>query len=301
MPIAIEQLRYVVLPTRDLEAAARFAGDELGLQPVLRGDDHVAFRSDARQYSLVYTEGDARRHAVGLEVRDEAALQSATQALAARGIALERDAALATRRNVRALAAFTSPGGVRVELVVRPQNQAWRFFPARDAGVTGLEALALRSTDVAADEALWSGIFGARIGDWVGDAVYLGFDEAHHRLALFPAQRGGVLGVEFGVEGIDQVMQQFHRLRPLAEAIAHGPGRRPASDQVFITFAGPDAAYYSFVADGTRIDRASPPRPRQFPAHADSHCAWGSACRIPELAAGGESATRPVLRGVPRG
>lgn len=300
MSIAIEQLRYVVLGTRDLEAARRFASAELGLQAVHESADEITLRSDERQYSVVLAKDDARRQAIGLEVRDDAALLAATAALEARGIALVRDPALASRRNVRALAAFTTPGGVRVELVVRPQNQAWRFFPARDAGITGLAAVSLRSTDVAADEALLSEVFGLRVADWVGDAVYLGFDSAHHRLALHPASRAGVLAVEFGVEGINQVMQQFYRLRSGPESIVHGPGRRPVSEQVFLTFQGPDELLFAFAADGTKVDPAAPPRPRQFADGAASHCGWGSECRVPELDGRAAAPARPALRGVPR-
>jgi len=294
----IEQLRYAVLGTRDLEAAAHFAGAELGLQALPPGNGEQAFRSDERQYSLVYSSAAPRRHAVGLELRDEAALQAALQALQARGIPALRDAALAARRNVRALVAFTTPGGLYLELVVRPQNQGWRFFPARDSGVTGLAALALRSTDVAADEALLVDLFGLQVRDWIGDAAYLGMDAAHHRLALFPAAAAGVLAVEFEVQGLDQVMQQYHRLRGLPQAVAHGPGRRPVSGQAFVTFAGPDAVYYSFVAEGERIGAGPPRRPRQFAMRADSLCAWGSDCHIAGLAADA-APPRPALRGVP--
>lgn len=301
MSTAIEQLRYIVLAARDLDAAARFADEELGLQVATRSDDDIALRSDARQYSLVFTRGDARRQAIGFELRDAAALDAAIAALQARGIVAKRDAALATRRNVRALARFTTPGGVGVELVVRPQNQGWRFFATRDTGMTGLEAVVVRSTDVAADEALWTGVFGLRVADWIGDAACLGFDETHHRLMLVPATRAGVLAVEFGVDGINAVMQQFHRLRDEPDAILHGPGRRPTSGQVFLTFAGPDGVGYTFVAEGATVDRAAPPRPRQFAAHPSSHCAWGSACHIAEFDAGASTApARPALRGVPR-
>lgn len=300
MSIAIEQLRYVSLGARDLDAAARFAQQELGLQAVSRDDDHAAFRSDERQYSLVYQGGEPRQQAIGLEVRDVAALQAAADALQARGIPPRREPLLAARRNVRELLSFTTPGGLRVELVVRPQNQAWRFFPARDTGVTGLAAVAVRSTAPAADEALWTEVFGARVSDWAGDACYLGFDGAHHRLALHPATRPGVLAVEFGVEGINQVMQQFYRLHEEPQAIVHGPGRRPTSDQVFLSFSGPDEVVYGFVAEGVAVDPAAPPRPRQFADRPDSYCAWGSDCRIAELG-GAQAATAPraLLRGVP--
>lgn len=300
MSVAIQQLRYVHLGTRDLDAAAGFAQQELGLQLVFRSEDEVRLRSDERQYSLIYTKRDPRQQSLGFELRDEAALQAAADALRERGIDAQRDSTLAAQRNVRHLLAFTTPGGLRVELVVRPQNQGWRFFAARDSGITGLAAVSVRSTTIAADETLWTEVFGARVSDWVGDACYLSFDSAHHRLALHPAVRPGVLAVEFGVEGINQVMQQFYRLREIPESIMHGPGRRPASQQLFLTFRGPDEMLYAFVAEGRTTNADDVIRPRQFAHHPSSYCEWGSECRIAELnSVASEGASRSHLRGVP--
>jgi 2,3-dihydroxy-p-cumate/2,3-dihydroxybenzoate 3,4-dioxygenase len=301
MTVRIEQLRYVCLGARDVDTSALFAQHELGLQPVFRCEDEVRLRSDERQYSLIYQRRDPRQQSIGLEVHDEAALQTAADALAARGIEVVRDTQLAAQRNVRHLLAFTTPGGLRVELVVRPQNQGWRFFAARDTGLTGFAAVAARSTAIHADEALWTGVFGARISDWVGDSCYLSFDNAHHRLALHPASRPGVLAVEFGVEGINQVMQQFYRLRDVPDSIAHGPGRRPTSQQLFVSFRGPDDMIYAFVAEGRQVDSNAPTRPRQFPDHTSSYCEWGSDCHIGELNGSEKnSPSRALLRGVPR-
>ncbi len=304
MPIAIEQLRYLVLASRDLDRAAAFASAELGLQPAWRNAGEAAFRSDARQYTLLY-DGQAPRggSSIGLQLGDVAALDAAAQALAARDIALQPDPALAARRNVRALGRFTTPGGVAVELVVRPQDQGWRFFAARDSGMTGLAGVALRSTDAVADEALWCEVFGLRVADWIGDAAYLALDDgAHHRLSVHPSNAAGVLAAEFEVETLDHVMQQSYRLAEAGIALAHGPGRRPASGQAFVSFEGPDGVHYSLVTGDERHDGA-PRRPRQFAAGAASHCAWGSACRIAEYLAESAAApagtpARPALKGV---
>jgi 2,3-dihydroxy-p-cumate/2,3-dihydroxybenzoate 3,4-dioxygenase len=129
--------------------------------------------------------------------------------------------------------------GVTIDLVVRPLHSGWRYFPSRDAGVTGLQAVALRSSSVAKGEALWTSVLSGKVSDWVGDAAYIRFDDAHHRLALHPSSLGGVLAVEFGVESVDQLMQSSYFLQDQQVRIAHGPGRRPASGQMFVTFAGP--------------------------------------------------------------
>lgn len=67
--------------------------------------------------------------------------------------------------------------------------------------------------------------------------------------------------------------------------IVHGPGRRPTSGQMFITFAGPDGVLFSYVAEGTPVDETTH-RARQFPFQPLSFCSWGSVSEIPEFAAG---------------
>ena len=91
-------------------------------------------------------------------------------------------------------------------------------------------------------------------------------------------------------------MQAWYRLRDADEAPAHGPGRRPASEQAFVTFDGPDGVYFGFVAEGRAP--AAGERPRQFAPEAASHCAWGSDCRIAEYGAQAPTRGRPQLRGV---
>jgi len=53
---------------------------------------------------------------------------------------------------------FEDHSGNRIELVVRPLNSGWRYFPSRDAGVKGLSGVLLRTKDSDGDEALWTGV-----------------------------------------------------------------------------------------------------------------------------------------------
>jgi 2,3-dihydroxy-p-cumate/2,3-dihydroxybenzoate 3,4-dioxygenase len=279
----IEQLRYVRLGTRDLAGSVGFAQSILGLQLVGRTDTQAYFRSDYRDHTLVYVAGSDEQ-IVGMEVRDLAALEVAELALAQAGRPVERGSApVCADRKVKALLAFTDASGNRIELVVRPLDSGWRYFPARDAGVTGLAAVALRGPCATADERLWTTIFAGRVSDWVGDAAYIGFDDVHHRLAIHPAEAAGILAVEFAVEGVDQLMQSWYFLNQSQIRIAHGPGRRPTSEQMFVTFRGPDNILYSYVAEGARIADPVARLPRQFAKTASSFCAWGSESDIGEF------------------
>ncbi|MGB3392734.1 MAG: hypothetical protein WA956_00160 [Stenotrophomonas sp.] len=295
MSTLIEQLRYVHLGSRDPEAAAHFAVERLGMAVAGNEGGIWQLRDDARAFSLSFSSG--REQAVGLKVRSAEALDVIAERLAARGIASRHDPALAKLRQAKELLAFTTPGGITIELVWRPMDKGWRFFPTREIGLLGLADVALRSADVAVDEALLVEVLELRVADWIGDASYLGFDAAHHRLSLHPSTATGVLALEFQLDCLDQVMQAWYRLRDAGETPAHGPGRRPASGQGFLTFDGPDDIHYSVVCDGNAV--AADARPRQFVAEPGSYCAWGSDCRIAEYGAQDAPVRgRPQLRGV---
>jgi 2,3-dihydroxy-p-cumate/2,3-dihydroxybenzoate 3,4-dioxygenase len=283
--IALEQLRYARLVADDLGRAADFARRILGLEPIDRTPELATFRSDFRDYTLAFVAGDHAVESVGLEVRYPSDLDAALEALRGLGLSAGRasaeDCAL---RKVKDMVWFTDFSGNRIELVVRPLNSGWRYFPSRDGGIRGLADVILRSVDVEKDLSIWSGILGARVSDWVGDAAYLRFDDAHHRIALFPAARTGILCVEYAVENVDLLMRNCYVLRDLQVAVLHGPGRRPASEQLFLTFAGPGEVLFSFVAEGAAVDAQGRP-PRQFPAGPEGLCSWGSECRIGEFSA----------------
>ena len=78
-------------------------------------------------------------------------------------------------------------------------------------------------------------------------------------------------------------MQNTYFLRSAQVKCVDGPGRRPTSGQLFVTFAGPDAVLFSFVAEGDKIAAGSSRRPRQFAKTRNSFCAWGSECEVPEF------------------
>src|SRR5262245_51630529 len=214
--VALEQLRYARLVATDLNHAADFAQRVLGLEPVDRTQEHATFRSDYRDHTLVFATGERAVQSVGLEVRYSSDLDAAVDGLRRIGVSASRgtaeDCAL---RKVKDMIWFADFSGNRIELVVRPLNSGWRYFPSRDAGVRGLADVIVRSLDVEKDLSIWSGVLGAHVSDWAGEAAYLRFDDAHHRIALFPAARPGILAVEYAVENVNLLMRNYYVLRDL--------------------------------------------------------------------------------------
>jgi len=84
--IAIDQLRYVRLGTRDLSAAVDFAGRILALQLVNRSENTAYFRSDMRDHTLVFFLGESTESAVGFEIHGQAQFDAAITELSQHGI-----------------------------------------------------------------------------------------------------------------------------------------------------------------------------------------------------------------------
>jgi 2,3-dihydroxy-p-cumate/2,3-dihydroxybenzoate 3,4-dioxygenase len=282
--IDLLDIRYVRLGTGDMARADRFARDILGLERVRQEAGAAYFRSDSRDHTLVYFDGDPTDHTVGFELRSAGDLDAAAAELSNRGLDVRAGTAEeCEQRQVRALAHFKDPTGNKIDLVVAPHHSGRRYFPARDAGITGFSHVGLCTTDAARDERFWTEVLGARVSDRIGDAPLLRIDPVHHKVALFPTTRSGVQHVNHQVESIDDIMRAWYMLQKLGVPIAFGPGRHPTSGAMFLYFRGPDEMIFEY-STGVRLilpeDEAGY-QPRQFPPTNESFCMWGA---VPDIA-----------------
>jgi 2,3-dihydroxy-p-cumate/2,3-dihydroxybenzoate 3,4-dioxygenase len=281
MTLSYRDLRYVRVHAQDLNTASAFAADVFGLQAAERDETQARFRSDARSYALSYTRAE-EPGAVALTVARADDLESAQSQLARwTPRRLTADEALA--RQVKAGLAVRAPNGVTVELIWRPLTSGWRYHGQRDAGITGFQAVQLACADVIANETFWTEGVGARVTDWAGDAVFLAIDAAHHRVALYPSSRDGILGAVWAVESINNVMQGWYHFQACQLPIVHGPGRQPTSGAVFVTTKGPGGIFYSYAAETEEGPQIATRGPRQFVDGPLSHCVWGSPSTAPEF------------------
>ena len=282
---AIEKLCYVRLDVTGLAGAADFASRIIGLQAVPGTDEIRRFRSDYRDYSLALRAASAPAQALALEVRSPEILDDLAARLEAGGYRVTRgDAAACETRRVKAFASFKIRHGVTIELAVRPLHSGWRCFLARDSGITEFFGVAFASTDVSADTRLWTEILGGHVTDYVGDAVYIAIDDRHHRIAIHPSRSDRLLEIQFQLESMHELMQNSYFLDGSQVPIAHGPGRRAASEQIFLSFKGPDGLLFGFVTEGQKSGRDATRVPRQFPRSPTSFCTWGSLSDTPEFA-----------------
>ena len=274
---------YVRQAVSEPEACARFVSDIFGLQQVAAQDGELAFRSDDRFRTVSLSRDQHDGTSIGVEAWDEAALQEIAERLREHGFAVRSASAdQCGRRYVQSALLTNDASGNRIDLVIRPTRSGRRYFPPRDAGIVEFQGVGLCSTDHVRDLAFWR-LLGAEVTDWVGDIAYLRVDSLHHRVALYPSRRNGLLYAAFAVEGLDQIMQNSYFMQDNQVRIVQGPGRQSASRQVFLHVGGPDGLILSYV-NGIAEDGDKPRPPRQFPLTAASLCNWGSESKgVPEF------------------
>ena len=283
----ITSVCYVRLAVSEPSASARFVSDIFGLQRVAGQDGEIAFRSDDRFRTVSLGRNSADGASVGVEVWDDKALEEIGRRLRDLGFDVsEATSGECRRRYVQSALLAEDASRNRIDLVVRPSRSGRRYFPARDAGIVAFHGVGLRTIDRIRDLAFWKAL-GAEVSDFVGDIAYLRIDGMHHRVALYPSKRNGLLYAAFEVEALDQIMQSSYFMQESQIRILQGPGRQPASRQIFLHVEGPDGLIFSYVNGMAEVgDR--PRLARQFPLHPTSLCDWGSESKdVPELGAPG--------------
>ncbi len=282
--IKLQDVSYVRLGTRDLEGATHFATDFLGLEVSERAKGTVYFKSDEREHTLCYFEGDPAEQAAGFEIAERDDLSSAAAQLEKLGHDVHAGTPEeAAARKVRDFIAFKDPSGNRIELLWRPAYSGKRYHGMRDAGITGFSHIGLCTTNVARDEAFWTQVCNARVSDRIGDAPLLRIDEIHHTIAMFPAAHPGIQHINHQVESGDDVMRSFRFLTERQVPMVFGPGRHPSSSAKFLYFEGPDGMVFEYSSGVRSIADELLYRERQLSFDPAGFCEWGSKPEIPEF------------------
>jgi 2,3-dihydroxy-p-cumate/2,3-dihydroxybenzoate 3,4-dioxygenase len=265
--ITLTDIAYVRSGVTDMDAAARFATEIVGLEleaPTEIGIAHL--RADHRHHCLALVEGRSGVISSGFTVADSDALAAAETELERAGFAVHRGAGEEARsRRVREFIAFDDPFGNRVELVSQQETIARPVEFTRSAGITEFGHLCLDAPDVHEAYRFWNTHFNARVSDWIGDAACLmRIDPVHHKLAVFRGDEPGLCHMNFQVASIDDVFRNWHFLLEHDVEIEMGPGRHPQSTAIFLYFQGPENFTYEYSFGVRHIDDEAAWTPRTF-------------------------------------
>lgn len=282
--IALRDVCYVRLGTRDLAGATCYATDILGLEVSERSGNAVYFRSDQREHTLCYLDGDPADQVIAFEVDTRAELEAAAAQLEAIGHPVHLGtAAEADLRKVRAFIAFRDPTGNQIELAWRPAIGGRRYQATRDAGITGFSHVGLCTTDAVRDERFWTTICNAQVSDRIGDAPLLRIDEVHHKIALFPTNRAGIQHINHQVASTDDVQRSYNFIRERGIPVVFGPGKHPTSSARFLYFEGPEGMVFEYSSGVCSIADELLYRERQFEFGPKGFCEWGARPDIREF------------------
>src|SRR5258705_12320863 len=137
--INLQRVSYVRLGSRGVEGAIRFATDVLGLEVAKVSKGAIYFKSDEREHTLCYFEGDPHDQAVAFEVGSRAALSAAASELERLGHPVHAGTpSEAEARKVREFIAFNDPTGNRIELGWRPADNGAPHPGTRRGGLTAV-------------------------------------------------------------------------------------------------------------------------------------------------------------------
>ncbi|MCC6000137.1 MAG: VOC family protein [Pararhodobacter sp.] len=275
--IALKDVVYCRLGTRDLAGAEWFAVTILGLEVSERRKGATYFKSDNRAHTLCYVEGDPADQVTAFEIGSPAELQRAAATLESLGhrvhygTSQECDA-----RHVREFIRFDDPTGNGIEFVLRPAVSAQRYHGTRDAGITGFSHVGLCTTDAERDERFWTQVCNARVSDRIGDAPLMRLGTIHHSIALFPFHKAGIQHINHQVASTDDIQRSLAHVRDNQVNITFGPGRHPTSSAQFLYFTGPEGMTFEYSTGVCEIHDEPLWRDRQFHFEPRGFCHWGA-------------------------
>lgn len=279
--IELKDVVYCRLGTTDLAGAEWYAVNILGLEISGRRPGAVYFKSDDRQHTLCYFEGNPEDQTTAFEIGSADDLNRAGATLDSLGHAVH----YGTReecelRHVAAFIAFKDPMGNQIEFVLRPDTSARAYHGTRDAGITGFSHVGLCSNDLERDEAFWTQVCNARVSDRIGDAPLMRLGTIHHSIALFPFHKPGIQHINHQVAGTDDIQRSFNFVREKQLTVTFGPGRHPTSSAEFLYFTGPEGMTFEYSSGVAEIHDEPLWRDRQFHFAPKGFCQWGAAPNI---------------------
>lgn len=266
-------LGYLVFGTRKPDAWSAFCNDMLGLPaPASNPDGSRGWQVDAAcQRLLVQPADHDDLLAIGLECRDDAALDALLARLASDAVPThEADAAEAAARRVHRLHWVLDPAGNRVELFTGPQPAAQPFrseaFPQGFVtGGLGLGHAVLVHPDLDAMEAFYA-LLGFRVSERMQSkagpiafrGVFLACNERHHSIGLFalPWRRRLHHFMLQAQDAVD-VARGCERARTLRIPLSLSLGQHADDDTFSFYGKTPSGFDFEIGAGGRRIDLAT--------------------------------------------
>lgn len=244
------------------ESVDHFVG-VLGLREVEQRGDDVFLGHGPSHASVQLSEGpDAGLRHVAFALRDESALATLRETLAAAEVTLESESV--EEPGVTAGLRFRGPTGHLFEAVLLaptvsegPQARAVRGPAYRSQGVrpNRLGHITVQTTDVGVNTEFATSVLGFHLSDLVGEEPWMSFvrcNNDHHTLS-FMQGTDAMHHFAFEVSSIVDLANLGDSLCEAGREILWGPGRHGAGDNIAMYHQEPSGAIVEHYADMQRI------------------------------------------------
>jgi biphenyl-2,3-diol 1,2-dioxygenase len=264
-------LGYLAIETRKLDKWRAFNAKLLDLPSRTNADGSIGLQIDSARQRLIIVPGERDDvHAIGLQMRSDAALEELSQLLAASGVATqEGDAALCNARGVRRIATFEDPSGIRLEAFVDHASAdkafASQFFAdGFHSDDSGFGHVVLNTRELEKAERFYCDLLGfavterlqVRVGPIDVRGIFLHCNRRHHSLAIFAAPASRKLNhVMLQAEALRDVGMAYERFKRHRVPFSLDLGQHPDPDGTISFYAATPSGFdLEIGAAGREID-----------------------------------------------
>lgn len=266
------RLSRISLGVDDLESAARFYEDKVGLHRTDSGGDRAAFGLGRYADVLELRAGQGLDH-FGLEVSDEDYRRLAER-LGAAGVECEtRQSSVAGTEVLR----FRDPDSHAVEIHRRLEPRAAVVTRSRPH-LVGLHHVTISTADVPALVEFYTEVLGFAVSDRMGGKfAWLRCNREHHTLAIVEGEPAGLDHYCYEVSDWEALKVWCDELAVADVPVSWGPGRHGPGNNLFIMFDDVDGVHIELSCEMERFwdDRAEYAAPREWAADLRTVNLWG--------------------------
>ncbi|MEI8152637.1 MAG: VOC family protein [Hyphomicrobiales bacterium] len=294
--IRYKKLGYVELTVTDLDRAAAFYRDVVGLEPVGRGPEgEYRFRCSEDPYAVALHRADQPGFKRGgWMLEDESQFAVLHKRLRDGGVPYEEFSVTECRaRGFARGTRMVEPNiGATMEFYRLPAGIEPEPFVPTLARIQRLGHVVWTTPRYKEALAFFRDVLNFAESDCIGEGVtfFRAFPNPyHHGIGVARGQRNQFHHLNFMVTEIDDVGRGLARFKSKDVPIVFGPGRHPASTSVFLYFLDPDGLTLEYSFGMEEFPETNPRTPRRLepvPLNIDS---WGSV-RDPRMTAVGEIA-----------
>ena len=298
--IRYKKLGYVELMVTDLDRAAHFYRDTVGLEPAGSGPEgDLLFRCSEDPYAVALHRADKPGFKRGgWMLEDGLQFENLHQRLKKHGVVYEELTSTECRaRGLGRATRMVEPNtGATMEFYIAAASVRPKPFTPTLAKIQRLGHVVWTTPHYDKALAFFRDVLNFAESDSIGEGVtfFRAFPNPyHHGIGIARGQRNQFHHLNFMVTEIDDVGRGLARFKARNVPIVFGPGRHPASTSVFLYFLDPDGLTleYSFgMEEFPEVGARTPRRLEPVPLNIDS---WAS-FRDPRMTAVGEIASYEI-------